>query len=65
MYCTKNEGTPSGAITGSPTLLGTYQFGFIVRDAAGNSAQLNEQLQVVTLGPNPTATLGATPLQFP
>jgi hypothetical protein len=51
----------SGAITGSPTQLGTYQFGFIVRDAAGNSAQLNEQLQVVTLGQNPTATLSATP----
>ena len=52
----------SGAITGSPTQLGTYQFGFIVRDADGNSAQLNEQVQVVTLGTNPTATLGATPI---
>ena len=51
----------TGAITGAPTQTGIYQFGFVVRDAAGNSAQLNEQLQVVTLSANPMATLSASP----
>jgi len=51
----------TGAITGAPTQTGVYQFGFIVKDAAGNTAPLNIQLQVVTLGTSPTATLTATP----
>lgn len=51
----------TGAITGAPTQTGVYQFGFIVKDAVGNTAPLNVQLQVVTLTTNPTATLTATP----
>jgi hypothetical protein len=51
----------TGAITGAPTQTGVYQFGFIVKDAAGNTSPLNMQLQVVTLGTSPTATLTATP----
>src|SRR5882757_8095702 len=51
----------TGAITGAPSQTGVYQFGFIVKDAAGNTAPLNIQLQVVTLGTSPTATLTATP----
>ena len=51
----------TGGITGAPTQTGVYQFGFIVKDAVGNTAPLNVQLEVVTLGTNPTATLTATP----
>jgi hypothetical protein len=51
----------TGAITGAPTQTGTYQFGFVVKDAGGNSASINAQLQVVILGANPTATLSSMP----
>jgi hypothetical protein len=51
----------TGRITGAPTKTGDYQFGFIIKDAAGNTAPLNVHLQVVTLGTSPTATLTATP----
>jgi len=51
----------TGGISGAPTKTGDYQFGFIVRDAAGNTAPLNMHLQVVTLGTTPTAALTAMP----